>query len=67
MSTISQQDVNVTLATLANACELVRLITIEVAGNDIAASIDGAPLSHESIAGLAQTTFMEHFANHRGV
>ena len=57
---ISQQAVNQTLATLANANELVRYVAQEVVGNEVADTINGSPISRDTIYALSQAAFMKH-------
>lgn len=60
MQTISQQAVQQTLATLANANELVRCVAQEVVGNDVADTINGSPISIDTVFGLSQAAFAKH-------
>ena len=46
-----------TLVTLANASELVVLVTQNIVGNEIADTLNGSPLTREQIHHLAQTSF----------
>ena len=62
---ISQQAVNQTLATLGNANELVRFVAQEVVGNDVADTINGSPISQETIYSLAQAAFMKNLDGYR--
>ena len=62
---ISQQAANQTLATLANANELVRFVAQEVVGNEVADTINGSPISQETIYSLAQASFMKNLNAYR--
>lgn len=64
---ISSQAANSTLATLANANELVRCVAQEVVGNEIADTINGSPISRETIYSLSQATIMKQLSNFRKV
>lgn len=46
-----------TLTTLANASELVRVIAQGVVGNEIADTLNGAPIVRSTIFNIAQTRF----------
>ncbi len=51
------RDTQETIATLANAAELVRCVAQNVMGNDVADTFEGSPLSRGIIYNLAQSTF----------
>lgn len=65
MPQVTLEKSTTTLATLANAVELVRLVAVEVVGNDIADSIDGSPLTHEVVGQLSISSFMNHLSKFR--
>lgn len=44
-----------TLVTLANGAELVAAVVLKVAGNEVANTIAGSPVSNETIYNLALT------------
>lgn len=48
---------HITIATLANATELVNAVTVEVIGNEVADTINNMPLSRSAIGHLAQASF----------
>lgn len=62
---ISQQAVNQTLATLGNAAELVRCVAQEVVGNEVADTINGSPISRDTIYHLAQASFTKQLDIYR--
>ena len=62
---LTQNDRNITLATLANINELVGSIAHEVLGNDVADTINGALITRETIAALTQTVLMRRLKLYR--
>lgn len=54
LETIRQQK---TMTTLANANELVTRVIRRVAGNDIANSINGSPLTNDVICSIVQNRY----------
>lgn len=55
-----------TVVTLANASEIVVAVTQCIAGNEIADTFKGSPLSRELIHTLAQTTFQSSLSKYLG-
>ena len=56
------KETQTSLKTLGNAAELVCGIVQEIVGNDIADSINGSPLTRESIYQLTHSQFGAQFA-----
>lgn len=65
-NTSSMLKIDQTIAALANANELVRFVAMDVVGNEISDTIDGSPLSRETIYGLTQSKIMTEFNKFRG-
>lgn len=63
---INVQRAESTLNTLGNANELVRCIAQEVLGNEVADTIDGAPITRTVLYGLSQSIFAKHLSHHLG-
>lgn len=59
-------DSKITLATLANVNEIVRHITQEIMGNDLANSIGGSPLTRSMIYNLVQSRVRVNFSRFNG-
>lgn len=53
------QDSHRTVCTLGNGAELVAAIVQGVVGNDVADTLDGSPLTRNTIFNLAQLEFQE--------
>lgn len=58
---------NVTLASLANANELVRHITQEIMGNEISNTIGNAPVTRTMIYSLVQSRIRVNFSRYNEV
>lgn len=51
--------------TLANGVELVRCVAMEIVGNEVADTINGTPLTMNTIYELAQSSFMKSLESFR--
>ena len=64
---MKNQNSKTTLAVLANVNELVRHITQEIMGNDLANSIGDTPLTRSMIYSLVQSRIRVNFSRFNGV
>lgn len=63
---MKSQNFENTLSVLANAAELTRCIVQGVAGNDVADTINGAPVLRQTLYDLMLARFQQRVVKHLG-